>query len=184
MKIHHLRLFFLVLLATSTGHIAIGQSLNPSDAKSTIQFKIKNFGSTVDGTFKGLTGTIDFDPLHPAMARFDVSLDANSIDTNNGLRNKHLKKEEYFNVITYPRIQFVSTSITSSSKTGAFVFKGNLTIKATTKEITFPFTYSLVNGVPVFNGEFQLNRRDFSVGGNSFSLSDTLVVLLSVVVDQ
>ncbi len=184
MKPRLFQLFSLLLLIASTGPIAIGQSLSPSETKSSVQFKIKNFGSTVEGTFKGLTGTIDFDPLHPSISKFDVSVDANSVDTNNGLRNKHLKKEEYLNVLTYPRIRVVSTSITNSAKAGEFIFKGNLTIKATTKEITFPFTYSLVNGVPVFTGEFQLNRRDFNVGGNSFSLADTLVVLLSVTADK
>ena len=174
----------LILLTLISSLSCFAQGSKPSQERSSVQFKIKNFGSTVNGTFKGLEGSIDFDPLHPDRARFDVSVDANSVDTNIGLRDKHLRKEEYFDVKAYPRIRFVSSSVVPSSKSGEFMIKGNLTIKATTKEITFPFIYSVVNGTPLFTGEFQLNRRDFNVGGNSFSLADTLVVLLTVSTDK
>jgi polyisoprenoid-binding protein YceI len=39
-----------------------------------------------------------------------------SIDTGIELRNKHLKKEEYFDVKTYPQIKFASTKIEAGTK--------------------------------------------------------------------
>ena len=184
MKMRNLTSSILILLALMCSMSCFAQMAKPSPERSTVQFKIKNFGSTVNGTFGGLEGSIDFDPLYPDRARFDVSVDANSVDTNIGLRDKHLRNEEYFDVKTYPRLRFVSTSVASSTKSGEFMIKGNLTIKATTREITFPFVYSQVNGTSVFKGEFQVNRRDFNVGGNSFSLADTLIVMLSVAIDK
>jgi polyisoprenoid-binding protein YceI len=181
MKLKSPATHFLFLVLLAMGNEGFTQSYKPTDEGSSVQFKIKNFGSTVDGTFKGLEGVIEFDPAQPGNARFNVSVDANAVDTNSGLRDNHLRKKEYFDVKTYPRIRFVSTRVAAGAKTGEYVIIGNLTIKSTTKEISFPFTYSLMDGNPVFRGQFPLNRRDFSVGGGSLSLSDNLVVLLQIV---
>jgi polyisoprenoid-binding protein YceI len=40
------------------------QSLVPNDAGSAIKFAIKNFGITVNGSFKGLKGNISFNPVN------------------------------------------------------------------------------------------------------------------------
>ena len=61
-----------------------------------------------------------------------------------------------------------------------YTLTGTLTIKNTAKEISFPFIYSVSNGNPTFKGQFQINRRDFKVGGSSLTLADNLMVFLSV----
>ena len=49
-----------------------------------------------------------------------------------------------------------------------------------TKEMKFDFSATpLANGY-LFKGEFDINRRDFNVGGSSFSMSDILHVSLIV----
>ena len=170
---------FLLALQLVLINDAISQTPKPQDEGSAVQFKIKNFGSTVTGTMKGLRGSMEFDPAQLAGAHFDVSVDAATVDTDSGMRDRHLQKEEYFDVATYSRLRFVSTAVTASAP-GKYVVTGNLTIKSTTKSVSFPFTYSSVGGNAVFEGEFLLNRRDFSVGGGSFSLSDNLTVVLKV----
>jgi polyisoprenoid-binding protein YceI len=60
-----------------------------------------------------------------------------------------------------------------------YVF-GNLTIKDVTQEVKFPFTVTPKDGGYLFEGEFKINRRDFGVGGRSFSMADELKVELSV----
>jgi polyisoprenoid-binding protein YceI len=49
---------------------------------------------------------------------------------------------------------------------------GVITIKNTSKEISFPFKQTSKDGGILFDGEFKLNRLDFGVGGKSFSMSD------------
>jgi len=150
----------------------------PVDKGSTLQFTIKNLGFDVDGSFSGFDGTVNFDPANLANAAFDVSIDANTVNTNNSFRDGHLRDDSYFNVKKYPRIRFVSTKITSG-KNGAFSISGKLTIKNQTKDISFPFTAVPANGAYVFKGTFKINRKDFGVGGSS-TISDELVVVLSV----
>jgi len=167
---------FILLTIVSQG---FGQTYIPVDEESTIEFRIKNFGSSVDGTLTGLKGTIVFDAQNIAAAKLDVTVDANTIDTDIGMRDNHLRKKEYFFVSEYPMIRFVSTSVVLNGP-GKGTVTGNLTIRKTTREITIPFTYGIAKNNLTLKGEFPLNRRHFEVGGNSISLSDELKVLLKV----
>jgi len=168
--------FFLVCLFSE----AYTQKYTPIDSESTVSFKIKNFGSTVDGSFKGLRGTINFDAFDLDNAKFDVTINAATIDTGIGMRDNHLRKSDYFDVATYSTIRFISTKVVPSAKPNEGVVTGKLTIKKTSKEISFPFTYKINNGAPQFIGEFQIDRKEYEVGGSSMTLADKLKVMLDV----
>jgi polyisoprenoid-binding protein YceI len=155
-------------------------SLTPFDAGSKVHFVTKNFGIKTGGDFKGLKGNIKFYPANPAASSFDVTIDAGTIDTDNESRDGHLKKEEYFDAEKYKTIEIKSTKVMFSKTAGRFYFYGNLTIKGVTKPVEFGFSATPKNGGYVFDGEFQINRRDFGVGGSSVSMSDNLTVSLSV----
>jgi polyisoprenoid-binding protein YceI len=173
------RLFtvFLLLTLSLTG---FSQTYAASDKGSKIHFVIKNFGIATGGDFSGLSGSIKFDPANPGASDFDVSVDANTVDTDVEARDNHLRKAEYFDVKTYPKISFKSTRTTKTNKDGYFYMFGNITIKGVTKEIKFPFSATAKDGGYLFEGNFKLNRRDFGVGRSSISLSDDLTVSLSV----
>ncbi len=166
-------LFISILLPAQTIYI-------PVDADSKVHFVIKNFGIKTGGDFKGLKGNIKFYHANLAACNFDLTIDANTIDTDNESRDEHLRKAEYFDVATFKTIQFVSTKVVLSSVAGRYYMYGNLTIKGVTKPIEFGFGATPKNGGYLFDGEFKINRRDFGVGGNSVSLSDKLTVTLSV----
>lgn len=172
----------ILLPAVALLMMSFGVLMNYSatDEGSSIRFKIKNFGVTVDGSFKGFQGNFNFDPNNLTASTFEASLDANTINTTNTSRDKHLREKEYFDIKTYPRIKLVSTKIGNSTKAGTYILNGKLTIKNITKDISFPFTASPKGEDYLFAGEFKINRRDFGVGGNSMVLSDNLTVLLSV----
>ncbi|MDP4217093.1 MAG: YceI family protein [Bacteroidota bacterium] len=151
----------------------------PLDKQSQVQFKIKNFGFSVSGSFTGLSGDISFDPAHPETASFDVSVDAATVNTENSWRDSHLRNEDYFDVTKFPRIRLVSDKITTSGR--GFTFTGKLTIKNVIRPVSFPFTADpSPGGGYVFKGDLPINRRDFNVGGAS-TISDKLEVNLNVV---
>jgi polyisoprenoid-binding protein YceI len=54
-----------------------------------------------------------------------------------------------------------------------------LTIKNTTKEISFPFQATPAGDDYIFKGTFTINRRDFDVGGSS-TLGNDVTVSLTV----
>ena len=160
--------------------IVFGQTYTPTDAGSKVRFVIKNFGISTGGTFDGLSGNITFDPTTLATASFNVSVDAKTVDTDMEARDNHLRKPEYFDVEKYPKISFKSTKVTTTNKEGYLFLYGIITIKNVSKEISFPFTQKNKDDGILFEGEFKLNRRDFGVGGKSFSIADDLTVELSI----
>ena len=166
--------FLLILTATRA------QTYSPTDEGSKVKFVIKNFGINTGGTFEGLQGSIAFDPSNPTSARFDVSVDASTIDTDISSRDNHLRKSEYFDVKTHPRIHFKSVRVSRSNNAEYLYMVGTITIKGITKEVSFPFKAIPDNGGFRFEGDFKLNRRDFGVGGKSMSLGDEVVIDLKI----
>lgn len=158
------------------------QDLSPKDEGSAISFSIKNFGITVNGSFKGLKGTVKFNEANPSTALFNLSVDAATVNTGINARDNHLKKEDYFDVAKFPLITFTSTKISATAKQSNFNATGNITIKGVTKTISFPFTATAKSNGYIFSGSFLLNRRDFNVGSSSLILSDNLNVSFSVYV--
>jgi polyisoprenoid-binding protein YceI len=166
---------FILTALTSGGVLA---QYNPTDQGSALNFTIKNFGIETTGKFTGLQGDITFDPANPATANFDVSIDAASVNTDNSLRDGHLRGESYFDVKNYPRIHFVSSKI-SADKKGAYVITGKLTIKKQARVISFPFSAVASNDGYLFKGTFKINRKDYDVGGTG-TISNELEVSLNV----
>lgn len=105
------------------------QSYIPVDQNSKVTFTIKNFGFNVGGSFSGLKGSIRFDPAEINKAYFDVTVDANTINTDNNMRDNHLREESYFDVKNHPLIRFESTKITESNRKGTLFIFGKLTLK-------------------------------------------------------
>lgn len=173
-------LLLIIIAAFTFSGLKAQQILTPTDEGSKVHFVIKNFGIKTGGDFSGLKGTIKFDKSTVTDWSFDVTVDASTIDTDNNTRDGHLKKSEYFDVKQYPQIRIVSTKIATTDKPGLYRFNGNLTIKGVTKPIDFLFKVNSSNGGYLFGGTFDMNRRDFGVGGDSVSMADSLRVTLSV----
>lgn len=165
-----------LLLLTNLPFAQAQQSINGS-----VSFVIKNTGLNVDGSISGLQGNIDFNMLQPSNSKIVVTIDPATIDTGVGLRDKHLKKEDYFDVEQYNTIKMESISI--SKKDGAYQGIFRLTMKDISKELTIPFTITKENNTQHFNASFELDRRDFGVGGNSWVLSDDVKVKVELMVN-
>jgi len=167
--------FIIGLLIITSIH---AQQYQPVSDKSNVKFSIKNFGINTGGSFSGLTGTINFDKDNPEKASFDMSVEAATVNTDNDSRDSHLRKAEYFDVANHPTITFKSEKVTG--KGNKLTVTGQLTIKGTSKTVSIPFTAEAKENGYQFEGSFQLNRRDYKVGGNSVVLGDNVTVTLVV----
>jgi polyisoprenoid-binding protein YceI len=173
---------FVLLIAVLTTQLLSAQ-YKPADSGSEIKFTVNNFGFAVNGSFTGLQGSIDFDPQNAAAGRLEVSIDAGTVNTDNSLRDSHLKDDSYFDIKNYPRIRLVSTRLAPAGGPGNYSFTGQLTIKDKSKEVSFPFTAVPANGGMAFKGSFKINRKDFGVGGTS-TISNELTVSLNVMANK
>ena len=172
----------IIFLMLSPFSGVFAQHYSPVDQSSAIQFKVVNhliFKNTVTGTFKGLKGTIVFDPKNLAASSFDVSVEVKTISTGINMRNNDLQKEKYFNEQKHPRITIKSQSITKGSGNDEYTLTASLTMKGATKTISFPFTAIPEKGGYQFKGHFQLNRMDYNVGPDN-SIENKVVVDLLV----
>jgi polyisoprenoid-binding protein YceI len=146
---------------------------------SDISFKIKNAGFTVDGKFGNATGTIQFDPAKSSGNKMEASMDAKTINTDNSMRDGHLRKEEYFSVDKFPKISMSATAFTKETD-GKFIGSFILTIKGTTKNVPVLFNFTEQDGKAKLTGSFKINRLDYKVGSSSFMMADDVNVSIEV----
>lgn len=156
------------------------QQLNPTDEGSSIQFSIKNFGLSTKGSFSGLSGKIIYNPADPLHASFDVHIAANSINTGNNTRDRHLRGDGYFDVEHFPQITIKSENITSADQGGSYILHGSLSIRGNSRKIALPFTIMPAGSGFIFEGSITINRLDYKVGSSSISLADNATVYLKV----
>jgi polyisoprenoid-binding protein YceI len=168
-------LFALLLFVTS---YSFSQS-KYTVTKSTINFKIKNLGINTGGSISGFKGDILFDPAHLDASSIEASVETNTINTENGTRDEHLKSDSYFDVAKYPKITIKSISLkhkSSDSYTGTF----SLTIKDRTNTVDIPFTYTESGNTASFKGTLQIKRSDYGVGGKSLIMSNDVNIAIDV----
>ncbi|ANH80373.1 hypothetical protein A8C56_04700 [Niabella ginsenosidivorans] len=170
-------LAFCALLFTQINLSA--QVLKPVDAESKVAFVIKNMGMDVNGTLKGLKGTIQIDPSNAGKSNFDVTVDVNTINTGIEKRDHHLKGSDFFDAAKYPEIRLQSKRILHKSG-DTYYAEAVLTMHGISKEIKFDFIAKPVAGGYQFTGGFSLIRQDYKIGGNSMTMSDKVNVVLSV----
>jgi polyisoprenoid-binding protein YceI len=127
------------------------------DWKISDKYSIKFNGGDPSGEFTGLKGTIKFDENNLTASKFDCTIDVESINTGNGMKNTHAKSDKWLDAAKYPVIRFTSKSIKRT--TTGFEAIGTLDFHGVQKEITLPFTF--VNNV--FNGVIEVNRMDYNV---------------------
>lgn len=148
-----------------------------SDAVS-IEFKIKNFGVWVKGSFSGLNAHIHFDKNRPETSSISSTIDASSVNTGIQARDNHLRKEEFFDVKNYPTISYQSAFI--KKKDDKYEMSGTLTMKGVAKTIVIPFVFVEDGGKGVFRATFDIDRTEFGVGAKGGTMGKIVKMEVSV----
>jgi polyisoprenoid-binding protein YceI len=125
-------LFAGLVLPTVAG--AASYSVDPTHSSAI--FKIKHLGtSNFYGAFKGMSGTVDFDPANPAKSSVNVTIQSASVDSRNEQRDGHIKSPDFLNAAEFPTITFESTGVKSLGG-DRYEVAGNLTLLGVTKPVT------------------------------------------------
>lgn len=141
-------------------------------------YSVKFTSKKFDGMFKGLEASILFDEADLANSKISASIDAGSVNTGNGMRNKHAAKA--LGVKDFPKIKFESTSITK--KGDGYEAAGKLTINDVTKEMALPFTFEKNDNGGVFAGKFPVVLEEYHV--DKKGAPETVEVILNVPVTK
>ncbi len=156
-------------------------TFNSTQWKIAEGYSIKFTSPNPSGAFTSLQGNIAFDENNLSASKFEVLVDVESINTGNGLKNRHAKSEKWFDAKKHPTIKFTSSKVTKASI--GYELTGIMEIHGIQKEITFPFSFS--NNT--FTASFEVNRLDYKIGtdeGMQGNASTTLKIDLSVPVTQ
>ncbi|QJD95352.1 YceI family protein [Mucilaginibacter robiniae] len=175
------KLFFAAItLLISLGTLAQNKQ---AVTKSSITYEIKNMGINTSGKFNGLEANINFDKANLPASSIEATVDVNTLDSDNSMRDNHLKAEDYFDVAHYPKITMKSTSFKYKGGNN-YVGLFNVTIKSKTKAVEVPFTYIETANMGLFKGSFKINRADFGIGGKSMVLANEATIVLNVDVSK
>ncbi len=161
---------FALVVATQ---ISFAQSVwNLDAAHSNVKFTIIYSGvAEMEGKFNTFDGRIvcTKDNFQNAVITFEV--DAASIDTDNTMRDDHLRSDDFFNAEKFPKMTFVSTSFTEVQD-NKYRLEGNLTIRDVTKRVVFDVTYGGTridargNTRAGFVAKTTINRMDYNLKWN------------------
>lgn len=177
-----IRKIYITLICTVLVSAGFAQ-VKSTITKSVVTFKIKNLGINTSGTFGGLQASIQFKPEDLAASSIEASVETATVNSDNSMRDEHLKKEDYFDVAKYPKIIFKSVSFKHKSGNN-YIGSFNVTIKDKTKLVDVPFTYAETGNTAVFDGSFKIQRSDFGVGGKSMVLSNDATVTINTEVSK
>jgi polyisoprenoid-binding protein YceI len=150
---------------------------------SEADFAIKHMSiSTVHGTFRGISGTITYDPANVAKSGVEASIDVTSVDTGVAPRDKHLKSPDFFDTDKFPTMTFKSTSV---HKVGDhYDVAGDLTLHGVTKPVVLKLedpgkAQVGMDGKSVhrgFTATTTINRNDFGLSWNgTLKSGDTML---------
>ena len=170
------RIYTAALILIASANITFAQVKN-TISKSKITFEIKNLGFKTGGTIGGVQGDVAFDPANLNGSKIEATADATTLDTDNDLRNEHIKGESYFNVAVYPKIIMSSTAFKSkggNNYTGTF----NISIKGKTKPVEVPFSYTVTGNTAFLKGSFKIKRSDFGIGGGGLTLGNEATIFI------
>ena len=170
----------------SQGLRAENYVIDPSH--TSLIFGISHFGfSYTYGRFNKLSGGYVLDRANLSASRFQLNIDAASIDTNDAKRDEHLRSPDFLNAKQFPVISFQSTAVTSqeSSRGTVYQVKGKFTMHGVTREITLPLQ-KLQEGLgPAgqyrtgFICQTSLKRSDFGITGMIPKIGDEVVITIS-----
>lgn len=141
-----------------------------------------------DGIFPISTGTLSVADNNITGGRFDIDM-ANLKVLDGGEGNEklqgHLKSGDFFDVTKYPNAKFEITSVAAGvatdpkdlvMKDATHTVTGNLTLKDSTKSVTFPAKVSMNGNSLIADADFNIDRTQWGiVYGNDKSLGDKFI---------
>lgn len=175
-----------IILSLLAGTIALTTSAQTNwkvdNSHSNVNFAVMHLVvSQVEGSFKTYEGKVTSPSADFNDAQIVFSVDANSVNTDNEMRDKHLKSDDFFNAEKYPTMSFKSVSFKKIDAKN-YNLEGDLTIRSVTKRVKFAVTYggTAADGYGNTKAGFQakgtINRKDYGLLWSKTTEAGGLVV--------
>jgi polyisoprenoid-binding protein YceI len=140
---------------------------NKNDSSSSeISFYVDGLKNT-KGFFEDFDIIFKVSDNDPEKAKLKVSINVNSINTDNIVRDKAIMDEDFFNAEKFPTIEFYSKKIKKVDST--FISKGLINMMGQSKELSFSFKHSGITNnkkgskVAIFEGDLEIDRTSLGM---------------------
>lgn len=168
----------IIILTAITGLLFAYKAVDHQEwtmdkAHSKLSFSVGHLMvSDVDGWFRNFDATVVAEKSDFSDAVVTMTAEVESIDTDNSIRDKDLKSDNFFDVAKFPRITFKSKSFTKVDNNN-YKVTGDLRIHGITKTVELN-AYSRMGTNPMSKADVvgfkvtgTIKRLDFGVGKNS-----------------
>lgn len=151
-------------------------------AHSEIQFKVKHLMiTTVTGYFKTFDATVETEGDDFTKAtKIEFTADINSIETNNEMRDTHLKSADFFDAENHSQLKFTGKSYQTNGDEATL--HGDLTIRGNTKPVTLKVEFAGMVVDPYgqtkagFTLDTKVSRKEFGLTWNAATEAGQVVV--------
>ena len=154
------------------------------NAHTSIVFAISHFGlSYTYGRFNKIDGEFALNGAELTESGFSFTIKADSIDTNNEERDKHLRSPDFFDTQQFPDIKFVTKSFTKED--GVYQVVGEMTMLGKTRPLTMSLRLVGVGKGPSgkqragYFTKFTIKRSDFGMDKMAGQIGDNIAVTFS-----
>ena len=102
---------------------------------SNVGFKVRHLMvSNVRGNFEKHVGTVEINDRDITKSKVSVTVDTASVNTNVAKRDAHLRSPDFFDVVKYPTMTFVSKKVVRAGQ-DRLKITGDLTLHGVTREV-------------------------------------------------
>lgn len=168
--------------------LAKPQTFEVDGGHSSVTYRINHAGvANFYGRFNDISGSVMWDSGTPDLNSFNVTIAADSIDSNSKDRDTHLKSPDFFNSKQFPSITFASKSIKANGS--AFELAGDLTLLGKTKPVKAALTLTGEKDIggrmgyrAGWEATFTIKRSDFGMtyGIDQGMLGDEVAVTVAI----
>jgi len=137
-----------------------------------IGFDVERFlVGEVSGRFNDFRATIHMDGEDYSSLQLRAIIQVNSLDSNNSVRDGHLKGEIWLDAANHPEILFTSTQLVQNENK-TYAMQGDFTIRGVTQKVEFPVeilgpfkdpTQKTAVGI---KANFTIDRFDYGIAFN------------------
>jgi polyisoprenoid-binding protein YceI len=136
------------------------RNIKADKAKSDLTYKAVHQLHAWEGKNKNADCIIVYDDEKGTIEKVAVSAKVADFDSQNSSRDSHAL--EVLEALKYPKVTFVSTSISSAGK-DKFTITGNLTFHGITKSISFEAKQTKTSSKIVAEGTFSVLMTDYKI---------------------
>lgn len=137
-------------------------------AHSTLDFTNTYQTVTYTGQFRKFSAKIDYAPDALAQAKFDVSVDIASLDTQNAERDHTALGAAFFDTAKFPAAHFATTAFHRTGD-GKVIADGMLTLRGVSKPVVLAVVFTPHGDTATLDVTAQLKRLDFGIGSGEWA---------------